>query len=218
MGRVANNQVEHFTLQDLTLSAAPSNFKAKLELEATVNAESSPVSLNPDPIELFRFPIPGVGIAIKGIFSLGATVSYDVGTSATFAGTATVDFGLQASLPDGAKVSADIVNPDQSSATGWGGSSLDPIFQVTKIEASIKLSAFSQPKVEFGIDLDNVGHVDVAVAMKLPEISSTLAADYGMSLRGISHLPSTSPYLPHHPWHPKSYTTFPNPKHQTIPH
>ena len=173
-------QVQHFALQDLTLSAAPSNFKAKLKLEATVTAENSPVSLNPDPIELFRFPIPGVGIAINGIFSLGATVSYAVGTSATFAGTATVDFGLEASLPDGAKVSADIMDPDQSSATGWEGSRLDPFFEVTKIEASIKLSAFSQPKVEFGIKLDNVGDVEVAVGMKLPEISSTLAVDYGV--------------------------------------
>ena len=209
--RVTYQQVEHFSLQDLTLSAAPSNFKAKLELEATVNAEKSPVSLNPDPIELFRFPIPGVGIAIKGIFSLGATVSYDVGTSATFAGTATADFGLEASLPDGAKVSADIMNPDQSSATGWGGSSLDPIFEVTKIEASIKLSAYSQPKVEFGIKLDNVGDVEVAVAMKLPEISSTLAADYGISLLGVSHLPPLSPYIPYPPFHLKSSTTVPNP-------
>lgn len=173
------HQVEHFTLQDLTLTAAPSNFRAKLELEATINAEKSPVSINPDAIELFRFPIPGAGIAVKGIFSLGATVSYDVGTSATFAGTATADFGLEASLPNGAKVSADIINPDQSSATGWAGSSLDPIFEVTKIEASIKLTAYSQPKVEFGIKLDNVGDVEVVVGIKLPEISSTLSADYG---------------------------------------
>lgn len=139
------------------------------------------MSLNPDAVELFRFPIPGAGIAVKGIFSLGATVSYDVGTSATFAGTATVDFGLEASLPNGAKVSADIINPGQSSATGWAGSSLDPIFEVTKIEASIKLTAYSQPKVEFGIKLNNVGDVEVVVGMKLPEISSTLSADYGKS-------------------------------------
>ena len=82
------------------------------------------------------------------------------------------------------------MNPDQSSATGWAGSRLDPNFEVTKIEASISLSAYSQPKVEFGIKLDNVGDVEVAVGMKLPEISSTLAADYGMS-----PLSSTFPLL-----------------------
>ena len=178
----AYHQVEHFTLQDLTLSAAPSNFHAKLKLEATINAEKSPVSLNPDPIEIVHpLAIPGAGISVPGIFNLGATVSYEVGTSATFSGTATVDFGLEASLPNGAKVVADISNPGQSSATGWSGSSLDPIFEVTKIEADIKLAAYSQPKVEFGIMLEQVGDVEVVVGIKLPEISSTLSVDYGTS-------------------------------------
>ena len=153
-----------------------------LKLEATITASKDPETLNPDPIELFSFPIPGAGIEVAGIFKLGATVAYDVGTSATFAGTATADFGLEASLPDGAKVLADVNNPDQSSATGWAGSSLDPFFEVTKLEASITLAAYSQPKISFGITLDNVGDVDVVLGMKLPEISSTLSADYGKSV------------------------------------
>ncbi len=152
--------------------------------------------MNPDPIELFRFPIPGAGIAVKGIFSVGATVAYEVGTSATFAGTATVDFGLEASLPNGASVLADINNPDQSSATGWAGSSLDPIFEVTKLEASIKLSAYSQPQVELGIKLDNVGDVEVVVGIKLPEISSTLSADYGKFTRSLSNHLCLTLFLP----------------------
>ena len=176
----AYHQVEHFTLQDLTLSAAPSDFHAKLKLEATINAEKSPVSLNSGPIEIVHpLAIPGAGISVPGIFNLGATVSYEVGTSATFSGTATADFGLEASLPNGAKVLADISNPDQSSATGWSGSSLDPIFEVTKIEADIKLTAYSQPKVAFGIKLEQVGDVEVVVEIKLPEISSTLSVGYG---------------------------------------
>ena len=172
-------QVEHFTLQDLTFSAAPSNFKAMLKLEATITASKDPETLNPNPIELFSFPIPGAGVEVAGIFKLGATVAYDIGTSATFAGTATTDFGLEASLPDGAKVLADVNNPDQSSATGWAGSSLEPFFEVTKLDASITIAAYSQPQISFGITLDNVGDVDVVLGMKLPEISSTLSADYG---------------------------------------
>ena len=173
--------VEHFVLQDLTLEATPSNFLAKLELEATVTSSKEPESLQ-ESKEIFSAPIPGAGITVTGIFKLGATVSYDVGTSATFAGTATADFGLQASLPNGAKVVADINNPEDSSATGWQGSSLTPIFEVTKLSASIILAAYSQPKIAFGIELIEVGNVDVAVTMKLPEISSTLSASYGMYL------------------------------------
>ncbi|KAL8680964.1 MAG: hypothetical protein Q9186_002864 [Xanthomendoza sp. 1 TL-2023] len=169
--------VENFVLQDLTLAASPSNFKAKLELEATVTASKSPATLQ-NSKELFSAPIPGAGIAVTGIFKLGATVSYEVGTSATFAGTATAQFGLEAGLPNAAKVVADVNNPDRSSATGWQGSSLTPNFKVTKLDASITLAAFSQPKIAFGVELVKVGNVDVAVTMKLPEISTTLSATY----------------------------------------
>ena len=171
--------VKNFVLQDLILEAAPNNFKAKLELEATVTSSKEPDSLQTSK-ELLSAPIPGAGISVTGIFKLGATVSYDVGTSATFAGTATADFGLQASLPNGAKIVADINSPTDSSAIGWQGSSLTPIFDITKLSASITLAAYSQPKIAFGIELIEVGTVDVAVTMKLPEISSTLSASYGI--------------------------------------
>ncbi|KAL8726096.1 MAG: hypothetical protein Q9166_006933 [cf. Caloplaca sp. 2 TL-2023] len=169
--------VDNFVLQDLTLAASPSNFRAKLGLEATVTASKSPVSLQ-ESKEIFSAPIPGAGISVTGIFKLGATVSYEVGTSATIAGTATAQFGLSAGLPNGARVVADINNPSGSSATGWQDSSLTPNFQVTKLDASIALAAFSQPKIAFGVELIKVGQVDVAVTMKLPEISSTLSATY----------------------------------------
>lgn len=166
-----------FKLQDLVLQAAPSDFNAKLELEATVTSSQAPDSIQQSK-ELVSAPIPGAGIEVTGIFKLGATVSYDVGTSATFAGSATADFGLQASLPNGAKVVADINNPSGSSATGWQASSITPIFDITKLSASITLAAFSQPKIAFGIELTQVGNIDVALTMKLPEISSTLSAEY----------------------------------------
>ncbi|KAL8957357.1 MAG: hypothetical protein Q9183_006083, partial [Haloplaca sp. 2 TL-2023] len=120
--------VKGFVLQDLTLAAAPQNFRAKLELSATVTSSKSPDSLQSSK-ELFAAPIPGAGIAVTGIFKLGATVSYDVGTSATFAGSATAAFGVTASLPNGAKVVADINNPENSAATGWKHTTLTPSFE-----------------------------------------------------------------------------------------
>ncbi|KAL8851804.1 MAG: hypothetical protein Q9221_003318 [Calogaya cf. arnoldii] len=169
--------VNNFVLQDLTLSASPSNFKAKMELEATVTASKSPVALQSSK-ELFAAPIPGAGIAITGIFKLGATVAYEVGTSVTIAGTATARFGLEAGLPNNAIVVADINNPTQSSATGWSGGSLTPSFKVTKLDASITLTAFSQPKISFGIELIKVATADVSLTMKLPEVSSVMSATY----------------------------------------
>lgn len=149
-----------------------------MQLQAVVTATASPAPLQ-ESKELFAAGIPGAGIAVPGIFKLGVSVSYEVGTSATFAGSATVDFGLEASLPNNAKVIADITNPSSSSATGWQGTSFKPNLEVTKLSASLTLAAFSKPKLSFGIELVKVGQVDVGLTMKLPEISSALSAEYG---------------------------------------
>lgn len=169
--------VQHFELQDLTLTASPNNILAELELEAVVTSSDKPDSLQYTK-ELFSFPIPDAGIEVDGIFKLGAILSYDIGVSSSFAGSATVDFGLQASLPNSAQLVADVQNPDQSSATSWGGGQLTPIFDIKKESASITLSAFSQPKLALGIELVGVGNVDVAVTVKLPEVSVVLSAEY----------------------------------------
>lgn len=169
--------VQHFELQDLTLTASPNNILAELELEAVVTSSDKPDSLQYTK-ELFSFPIPDAGIEVDGIFKLGAILSYDIGVSSSFAGSATVDFGLQASLPNSAQLVADVQNPDQSSATGWGEGQLTPIFDIKQESASITLSAFSQPKLALGIELVGVGNVDVAVTVKLPEVSVVLSAEY----------------------------------------
>ena len=169
--------VQHFSLQDLTLTASPNNFQAKLELEATITSSESPDSLQYTK-ELFSFPVPDAGIEVEGIFKLGAILSYDIGVSSSFSGSATVDFGIQAGFPNSAQLVADVQNPDQSSATGFGVNDLSPIFEITKESASVTLAAFSQPKLAIGVELIKVGNIDVAVTVKLPEISTTLSAQY----------------------------------------
>lgn len=148
-----------------------------MELEATITSSDEPDSLQYTK-ELFSFPVPDAGIEVEDIFKLGAILSYDVGVSSSFSGSATIDFGLQAGMPDSAQVTADIQNPGSSSATGWSGGSLTPLFDIKQESASVKLAAFSQPKLAFGIELVEVGTFDVALAVKLPEVSVTLTAAY----------------------------------------
>jgi len=161
----------------LTLKGSPQGLQAALQIEATITSTNEPDSLQYTK-ELFSFPIPDAGIEVRGIFKLGATLSYDVCVSSSFSGSATIDFGLQAGMPDSAQVTADIQNPDSSSATGWSGGSLTPLFDIKKESASVKLAAFSQPKLAFGIELVKVGNIDVALTVKLPEVSVTLTAAY----------------------------------------
>ncbi|KAK0508611.1 hypothetical protein JMJ35_008887 [Cladonia borealis] len=169
--------VQNFDLQDLTLTASPQGFQAELELEATITSTDEPDSLQYTK-QLLSAPVPGAGISVSGIFNLGATLSYSVGVSSSFAGSATVDFGLRASLPDSAQLVANIQDPESSSATGFGGGSLTPLFDITKESASLTLSAFSQPELEFGIELIEIGKFDVGLTVKLPEVSVTLTAAY----------------------------------------
>ncbi|MCJ1458011.1 hypothetical protein MMC28_008380 [Mycoblastus sanguinarius] len=166
-----------WSLQELSLTAAPQNFLAALELEATITASETPASLQKT-VTLFSAPIPGAGISIDGIFTLGATLEYDVGVTSSFQGSGTIDFGLQVGLPNSALLTADGVNPDSSSAVGFNGGDVTPLFDVKDLSASVTLGAFSQPKLAFGISLVKVGDLDFAITVKLPEVTVTLTADY----------------------------------------
>ena len=116
---------------------------------------------------------------IHGILDLGATLLYSVGGKCTFSGCATVDFGVNASLPDTAQIVADFGNNGTSSADGFDSSQLMPMFRINNESATMSLSAFSQPEIKFGIDLTNIGHVDIDVTFQLPELTTTLSADHG---------------------------------------
>ncbi|KAL8633735.1 hypothetical protein Q9189_000471 [Teloschistes chrysophthalmus] len=172
--------IKDYHLQDFTLSGAPQDFAAKLELGTTIAAPYSPDSLSYNKT-LFEAPIPDAGISVPGIFSLGAIVSYDIGVSTTFRGSASMNFGLTASLPNTAVAIADFQNPTQSSATGFDGGSFDPSFDLTALSASVTVAAFSQPKLSFGVDITGIGHLDVAFALKLPLVEATVAAAYNQS-------------------------------------
>lgn len=174
----------------MTLTATPQDFTAALELEATVTATTEPAKIQYEK-ELLSVPIPGAGISVTGIFSIGATLSYVVGFSSTIQGKATVDFGLSSSIPNGAKLIADIKNPGSSSATGFSGGSLTPLFDVKDLSASITLAAYSKPKLTFGIEMVKIGTAEVGLSVKLPEVDVTLSAAYNKA--GVcSGSPSTT--------------------------
>ena len=159
------------------MTASPQNFQAELELEVNITASESPQALQFQK-QLVSFPIPDAGIEIPEIFSLGTTLSYSVGGTASFQGTASVDFGLSSTLPDSAQLVADIKNPDSSSATGFSGSNLTPLFNVNEMSAAVTLGAYSLPMISFGVKLIKIGSASVDLSVKLPEVDVTLTAEY----------------------------------------
>ena len=160
------------------MTANPQNFEAELELEVNITASESPKALQFEK-QLVSFPIPDAGIEIPEIFSLGTILSYSVGGTASFQGTASVDFGLSSTLPDSAQLVADIKNPESSSATGFSGGNLTPLFNVNEMSAAVTLGAYSLPKISFGVKLVKIGSASVDLSVKLPEVDVTLTAEYG---------------------------------------
>lgn len=163
-------------LTALNLVVLPQNVAATLQMRATLSTKKDIDQLSAK-YPVLAVPVPGAGIAVGGIFKLGATVSYDLSITSSFKGTAEFDFGLHASLPGTARVVADAVNKADSGATGFEGYSSQPNFGIHSLTASASVSAATRPKLAFGIDVVNAGHVEAAVSMKLPEVSATLTGE-----------------------------------------
>ena len=68
-------------------------------VQAALQVGSHPFLLN-----LSYEALPDAGISIKEVVDLGVTLDYSVGGDCTFSGSAVVDFGVNASVPDTAVI------------------------------------------------------------------------------------------------------------------
>lgn len=170
--------VDHFKLKDLTLDGKPQGLNGAMELEAQITKYEKPDSLKFTK-DLFSAPVPDAGIEVPGIFKIGAIVSYEVGVQAQLQGSATIDFGLGLKVPDSAGIHADILHPESSTAQGFSGD-ITPIFDVKDLSATVQFAAFAQPKLSFGVELTEIGTLDIALAFKMPQIALKFIAAYSM--------------------------------------
>jgi hypothetical protein len=163
-------------LKQLSLAATPDNIAAILELDTTLTAPEKIDSLSYTK-ELLQVAIPGAGIPVGGIFSLGATVAYEVGFSTTFKGIASSNYGVLGSLPNSTGASIDAVTSSNSVANGFNAPiNLQPIFNLTSLTADVVVAAFSQPKLNFGVDITQIGHYAVGLVVKLPATTHPASA------------------------------------------
>ncbi|MCJ1423465.1 hypothetical protein MMC29_001348 [Sticta canariensis] len=166
--------VKNFELQDFTMDVSPVTVSAKAVLQATITAQEK--LLNLDVLkELYAVGIPGAGIAVTNIFKIGATLAYQIGVTSTFSGQGVVNFGLQAGIPDAAKVIAKLKNPASNSAVNFDGP-LTPVFNVKTLTAGVNFVAFSQARLAFGAEVNNVGKADIAMTFIIPKVTAQLTA------------------------------------------
>ena len=171
--------VDHFKLQDLSLDGTPHGLNGAVEMEAQITRYEKPDAWKFTK-ELFSAPVPDAGIEVPGIFQIGAILSYEVGVQAQLQGSATIDFGLGLNVPDSANIHADIMNPESSTAQGLSGD-ITPLFDLKSITATVQLAAFASPKLSFGVELTEIGTLDIALTFKMPQVDVKFIAAYSMS-------------------------------------
>ena len=133
---------------------------------------------------LFSEGIPGIGVAIADIFEIGATFKYAVGWTTKFKGICKFKAGMTASLPGTAKLSVDGAHYEQSSAVGFEGFVVDPVFELESLSQPIEFSLAAKPKLTFGVSIVNVADLDIALVINLPELQAKITRKYGTSSTG----------------------------------
>ena len=172
--------VKLFVMADFVLTAAPQDLAAELVIAADITAFKRPDMLKYD-LDLFSAPIPDAGIVVPGILNLGLTAKYRLAVHTNFSGEAQLDFGLKASIPNGAQLTADFGHADQSGAKGWEGAKLDPVFDLKALTSAVKFAAANQPMLVFGVEIVKVAQFDVELNLKLPQVQATFTGIYNES-------------------------------------
>ncbi|CAD6593259.1 MAG: hypothetical protein ASARMPRED_007222 [Alectoria sarmentosa] len=181
-------ETHHWKPRIATILVNPKGFNATLELKAKVTKnqkiggwfskdKSSTDSIEQEK-ELAEAPVPDFGIDIPGVLKLGAILSYSIGYATFFMGSASIVFGVTASLPDDATIMVDLLDRDQSYSYGFDGE-LVPIFDVTELTATVQFAVFTQAKLAFGIEIPHLDKQDIELVLKIPKLSYTVSAGYG---------------------------------------
>ena len=175
-------------MQEATISVTPKKFNATMELQASITQTETV-----DPLsgkkqrkieemtgkeDLISYPIPDLAFQIKHLCEVGVFLKYQIGYSTKLLGTETMVFGATSSLPDDAIIFIDLVDPPMSYHRGFEMASLEPIFDITAITASIKFAVFTQADLVFELDLAHIGKMDVELNLKIPQLATTISAGY----------------------------------------
>ena len=159
------------------ISGSPKGIHQSLILESNITTEN--IRRNVDYVAE-RVNIPLEGFKVRFWFSMGLVLSWGVGVSGSFLGTASVDYGVGVDVPGEAILSVDFVYPQQSYAYGWEGSAFTPTFQVNDLDHTVDLGASSQLKIALELQLNKIAKFDAGLPLYLPGLDFNLLKSYRM--------------------------------------
>ncbi|KAF7341835.1 hypothetical protein MSAN_02038800 [Mycena sanguinolenta] len=91
------------------------DFQHRIELEFSLNASLSAH----ESVDVIKAPLPGLGLDIDGIGSIGLFWGGHLGAELDITGELNFSIGAEASIPSGASATFVLAGDEKSSATGW---------------------------------------------------------------------------------------------------
>lgn len=151
----------------LTLSLSPQDLSVSGKLSTTFSSKNLVEKLGKN-IDLVQGNIPGTGVTLLGVVSVGLTATYQVGITGTFKGSGSWDTQLEASVPGKSLITVDALRPERSKIEGWNLQVNPPVYSIPKLENEASFSIQSQPKLSFGAQVKNGPKLTVAISIPLP--------------------------------------------------
>jgi hypothetical protein len=171
--------VQDFKAQAIRLDIQPKGLNAELKMQAEIAAINKDTPATSVDKTLFEAAIPGAGIDIPKIFTLGAKAQFNVQARANLFGQATINVGGKATIPDSARITADLVNFDQSGAFGFDQTKFDPILDLGKASVTANLAAGPQPALVLGATVLDDNGLEAKLAFGTPTLNLNATAGFG---------------------------------------
>lgn len=115
---------------------------------------------------------------IPKIFTVGAKVAFNIQGSAGISGTTSLIYGANTTLPNGSKITVDLINPEQSSASGFETAAVQPILDFDVSPVTLNIKAGPQPALTYGIEiLDRTG-IEAGLTFGTPTFNFNISSGY----------------------------------------
>jgi len=162
--------------KEVRLDILPKDIEAEVQLKAVIAKVTPEADWSHFDKTIFEAPIPGAGIDIPGIFSLGAKFEFNLQGRVMLIGVATIYMGGTTTLDNGAELSVDLVNANQTFAKNFNAH-FDPEFRLGTAQITANAVTGPQPKLVFGISiLDN--DLEAALTFDTPAFNLNATAGF----------------------------------------
>lgn len=168
---------ELFIPTSVSLEVVPEDIQAVVELKAEIGKKNKDFDWAKYELTLFEFPIPGAGIDIPGIFSLGAKVAFNIQGRVLALGLATIYLGGTLSLDNGARLNMDLVDYENTEATDFNAS-WDPELRLGEASISLIALAGPSPALTLGIDVLESNGLEASLAFGTPTFNINATAGF----------------------------------------